>query len=266
MVLSVLDGGLDLLCEKPLAVSVEECDEMIRAWRTSRSVFMCGLQMRWHPLHQKIRELIQSGKIGQVVHVAATEFRRDWKKIVPASTRATLVNWRHFEALSGGALLEKHCHDFDIFSFWLERNPVRVCGFGGTGVYRARETLDHASVVVEYEGGTTVSLDFNICTKAGGNFEEWFVVGTRGRLRFQRQGDRLEMYTWEPKEKRELYEFQQTGVARTHRGTSGLWQEFLECLRTRRLPSTNPLVARQSVRVAKAAEEAVRTRSVVELS
>jgi len=261
MVLAALRRGLDVFCEKPLGLTVAECDEMISAWRAEKSVFIVGLQNRYQPLHVKIGQLIAEGVIGDVQHIAASEFRGDWKQIDPASINATKVNWRHYDALSGGSLIEKHCHDFDLFDLWLGRHPVRVCGLGGTGYYQGRDSLDHASVVTEYENGCTVSLDFNVGVRFGKGFHEWTIVGTKGQLRFERKGTTLTVATWEPQRREEKLAIKLSPNDTAHGGTIDLF----ECLEHRRLPSANPLVGRQSVKTAQAAQQAIRTRQMVEL-
>ena len=239
---------------------------MIRAWRSTDRIFMVGLQNRWHPCHVKVRELIREGVIGQVRHLAATEFRRDWKKIAAGSSSVSHLNWRYFESLSGGSLLEKHCHDFDLFQHWLGASPERVCGFGGTGFYSGRETLDHASLAIEYGGGCTVSLDFNIGSRYGKGFHEWMMVGTKGQLRFRRKGDSIHVTTWEPERREETVRVRFDARESGHNGTMGLLQEFFGALQERRLPSTHALVGRRSVKLAQAAQAAVKGRRVVELA
>ena len=266
MVVAALGRGLDVLCEKPMALNVAECDEMIRAWRSTDRVFMVGLQNRWHPCHVKIRDLIREGAIGEVRHLAATEFRRDWKQIAAGSSSVSHLNWRYFESLSGGALLEKHCHDFDLFQHWLGASPERVCGFGGTGFYPGRETLDHASLAIEYGGGCTVSLDFNIGSRYGKGFHESMMVGTKGQLQFRRKGDSIRITTWEPERREETIQVGFDARESGHNGTMELLEEFFDALQKRRLPSTHALVGRQSVKLAQAAQAAVRGRRVVELA
>jgi predicted dehydrogenase len=266
MVVAALERGLDVLCEKPMALNVAECDEMIRAWRSTDRVFMVGLQNRWHPCHVKVRELISEGVIGEVRHLAATEFRRDWKQIAAGASSVSHLNWRYFESLSGGSILEKHCHDFDLFQHWLSASPERVCGFGGTGFYSGRETLDHASLAIEYGGGCTVSLDFNIASRYGKGFHESMMVGTKGQLQFRRKGDSIRITTWEPERREETIRVGFDARESGHNGTMGLLQEFFDALRERRLPSTHALVGRQSVKLAQAAQAAVRGRPVVELT
>ena len=264
MVLATLARNLDLYCEKPMALNVAECDEMIKAWRSGSSVFMVGLQNRYHRLHVRIREVIAAGTIGDVRHIAATEFRGDWKKIDAGLTNASKLNWRYFDAFSGGSLLEKHCHDFDLFDLWTSSHATRVCGIGGTAFYPGRQSIDHASVALEYDNGCTISLDFNIGIR-GKTFEEWIIVGTKGQLRFQRKGKRLTVTTWEPQRYEETIDIQFNPNDTRHGGSIEILADFFDCLKERKIPSANPMVGRQSVKTAQAAQLAVRNRRMVDL-
>ena len=265
MAIAALEAGKHVLCEKPMARNVAECDAMIRAWRDRDLVFCVGLQNRFHPLHVKIRELIAAGAVGQVRHLAATEFRGDWKKIVPGATSISHLNWRFYDALSGGSLLEKHCHDFDLFSYWMGSHPVDVCGTGGATFYDDRDSLDHASIALAYDNGCTVSLDFNVGIGYGKGFKEWTLVGDKGQMFFQRKGTRLVLTTWEPERKTEDVDIHFDTRDRGHTGTLPLHRAFFDAMAGKPAPVPDPFAGRQSVRVGQAAEMAVRQRRVVPL-
>lgn len=263
MVIAALERGLHVFCEKPLARNVAECDDMIRAWRDRNLVFCVGLQNRFHPLHVKIRELINAGAVGQVRHLAATEFRGDWKKIVPGATNVSHLNWRFHDSLSGGSLVEKHCHDFDLFSYWMNSHPVQVSGAGGTTFYDDRDSLDHASVAFSYENGCTVSLDFNVAIGYGKGFKEWTLVGDKGQMLFQRKGTRLVLTTWDPEKKTEEFDIRFDPREKGHTGTLPLHQAFFDAIAGKPAPVPDPFAGRQSVKAGQAAEMAVRQRRVV---
>jgi hypothetical protein len=119
--------------------------------------------------------------------------------------------------------------------------------------------------VLEFESACTVSLDFDIGNRYGQGFHDWMVVGDKGHLAFKRKGDRVQVTTWDPRKHEEVIPTSLNSRDTRHGGTLGLHTEFFDCLQTRRIPVTNPLVGRRSVKVAQGAQQAIRTHQVVEL-
>ena len=99
-------------------------------------------------------------------------------------------DWNRFNANSGGTLVEKCCHHFDLMNHIIGAPPSRVYASGSQAVnhlderYRGRQPdiLDNAYVVVDYEGGQRAMLDLCMFAEAGENQEELVAVGDRGKV------------------------------------------------------------------------------------
>ena len=100
-----LEAGVHVLCEKPMALHVVECDKMIAAAQKAGKVLQIGHCIRFWPEYVVTRELIQSGQYGQTV---AASFRR-FSSIPTWSPD----NWFADEKRSGGQPLDLHIHDSD---------------------------------------------------------------------------------------------------------------------------------------------------------
>jgi len=109
-----------------------------------------GLCYRYSNLYRAFVEEIRRETVGPMRMIWCKEFRGYWG--------CSRDEWRLDQALSGGSMVEKNCHHFDIFNWAAAVGPVRVQAFGGHAVHKNAETLDHAVVNVEYENGVKGSL------------------------------------------------------------------------------------------------------------
>jgi predicted dehydrogenase len=150
MTLQAFAAGLDVFVEKPLATTVTECDEMIAAGEAVGKFMMVGLCYRHSNLYQAFVNRIAAGSVGKPRMIWCKEFRGHWN---PGHG-----DWRYSQAKSGGSLVEKNCHHFDIFNWAIQSRPVRVQAFGGHAVHDYCETIDHATVNIEYENGVKGTL------------------------------------------------------------------------------------------------------------
>jgi predicted dehydrogenase len=122
-------AGKNVFCEKPLAITIEQCDEIRKVQQETGKLFATGFVLRHAPFYQKIYELVHSGELGKIVSVEANEM------LVPAHGAYIMRNWRRFREQSGPHLLEKCCHDLDIMNWIIGGLPVRVASFGGLNVF-----------------------------------------------------------------------------------------------------------------------------------
>lgn len=112
--LTALQAGTSVFVEKPLALSLADCDALVEeAERSSGATAMVGFNLRWHSLVRRARAMLHDGAIGRVTAVA-TAFTD------PHLTRSQLPEWRARRDLGGGTVLEKLVHHFDLWRFLLD--------------------------------------------------------------------------------------------------------------------------------------------------
>jgi len=181
---AAFDRGLPVLCEKPMATTVEDANRMIEASRKAGKVLYIGFQKRLVPVTAKMHELAAAGEIGQIQMVSGNLFRGDWnpkswKYTDPKTGKAT--NWRYLTHTEGSALLEDGIHEIDCLNWIIGGRVARVTASGGNNVYQDRETVDHVAAVVEYESG--VKLSFELCLfapNAGPQGRRSVLIGSQG--------------------------------------------------------------------------------------
>ncbi len=119
-----LSRGVNVLCEKPMALTVADCDRMIAAARRSGKVLQIGHCVRFWPEYAKAKEIVDSGEYGKVV---AAMFQR-----LGAPPGWSADNWFIDEKRSGGVALDLHIHDTDYVQY-LFGMPKSVCSHGAKG-------------------------------------------------------------------------------------------------------------------------------------
>ena len=122
--IKALSAGVNVLCEKPMALNVEDCMRMIAASEQSGKLLQIGQCVRFWPEYAAAKEIIDSGRYGKVV---AATFQR-----LSAAPSWSMDNWIMDEKLSGGMALDLHIHDSDFVQY-LFGAPEAVCSYGAKG-------------------------------------------------------------------------------------------------------------------------------------
>ncbi|MHC4556539.1 MAG: Gfo/Idh/MocA family protein [Planctomycetota bacterium] len=154
--IKALSVGVNVLCEKPMALNAEDCKRMIAEAKGSGKVLQIGHCVRFWPEYAKAKELINSGKYGRVI---AATFQR-----LGSAPTWSIDNWFMDEERSGGMALDLHIHDTDFVQY-LFGMPRAVCSFGAKGaggglVHIVTEYLYGDDKVVTAEGGWAMTPTF----------------------------------------------------------------------------------------------------------
>jgi myo-inositol 2-dehydrogenase/D-chiro-inositol 1-dehydrogenase len=182
--LAALDRPVHVLIEKPLCTTLADCLEVVEAEAAGppdRVVWM-GLEYRYMPPTQRLMAELASGTAGVVKMVSIREHRFPFLPKVGG--------WNRFNRTTGGTLVEKCCHFFDLMNQVVDARPVRVMASGAQSVNHLDEVydgevpdiLDNAFVVVEFDNGARGMLDLCMFAEATKNEQEICVVGDEGKL------------------------------------------------------------------------------------
>ncbi|MCY7298602.1 MAG: Gfo/Idh/MocA family oxidoreductase [Ilumatobacteraceae bacterium] len=187
VLLDVLRTPHHVLVEKPLCTTVADCCSAIdvataEAHRWPRRVVWMGLEYRYMPATRAVLEEVRNGSIGRLRMVAIREHRFPFLRKVD--------NWNRFTRNTGGTLVEKCCHFFDLMNLLVGSPPVRVMASGAQDVNHLDERyegeqpdiLDNAYVIVEYAGGQRATLDLCMFAEASKIEQEISVVGDEGKV------------------------------------------------------------------------------------
>lgn len=143
-IIRAMELGCDVISEKPMTVDEEKCQEILEAIERTGKKLRVTFNYRYAPHNTKIRELIMDGAIGEVLSVnfewllntqhGADYFRR----------------WHRDKRNSGGLLVHKSTHHFDLMNFWLGSRPDTVYAMGDLRFY-GRENAEKRGVTEFYQ-------------------------------------------------------------------------------------------------------------------
>ena len=171
--MAVAKAGKHLLCEKPIALKIEDCKMIIEACKKAGIKYATGFMMRFGAYHTAMKKLISEGKIGDVVSARA-QFTC-WYPDMPGV-------WRQDKKLSGGgALVDMAVHCIDILEYILGSQAKEVAAFVDTRTFNY-SVDDSANVMIKLENGAVGYIDshFNVPDEAAKCRLE--IYGTRGSI------------------------------------------------------------------------------------
>jgi len=145
-----LNAGKHVLCEKPMALTIKECDDMINAAKKSKKKFMIAQCIRFWPEYVFLRDSIKSKKYGKLLTLS---FRR-----ISGTPIWSSRNWLMDEKKSGGAIMDLHIHDVD-FVVNLFGKPKEIFSFGKTDVVKKRNGVDYVNTRYSFNNNALVTAE-----------------------------------------------------------------------------------------------------------
>lgn len=130
--LALMEHGYDLLLEKPMAVTADDCRRLQQASRRFGRLLVVAHVLRYTPYFRQLKELVQSGVLGQLATVRHFEPVLYWHQ----AHSFVRGNWRNTEA-AAPMILAKSCHDLDMICHLVDEDPVAVSSFGRLTHFRS---------------------------------------------------------------------------------------------------------------------------------
>ncbi|MCA0757490.1 Gfo/Idh/MocA family oxidoreductase [Paenibacillus sp. N4] len=151
LAIAAFERGLHVLCEKPAGVYTKQVREMNEAGAKASVKFSMMYNQRTNPLYVKLKELIDSGELGEVrrTNWIITNWYRSQSYYDSGTWRAT------WAGEGGGVLLNQDPHQLDLWQWTISMMPKRVRAFCYFGKHRNIEVEDDVTAFVEYENGAT---------------------------------------------------------------------------------------------------------------
>jgi predicted dehydrogenase len=129
-VIAGMRANKHVYCEKPMATTVEDCDDMIDAAKASSGIFYLGMNLRHAPVYEKLYNVFASGELGKLLTVEASEYYSEG--------RTYFRRWNRLRKFGGGLWLTKACHDFDILNWFADARPTRVFAVSHLSHYKPK--------------------------------------------------------------------------------------------------------------------------------
>ncbi|MCJ8141262.1 Gfo/Idh/MocA family protein [Falsirhodobacter halotolerans] len=205
-----LEAGVKVFSEKPVVSTLEQTFELAALLgRHGADRLLVGLVLRYAPMYRDLLAARDAGQLGDIVSIEAAEH------IFPYHGAFFMRDWRRHEKWSGSFMLEKCCHDLDLYNGVIGARPLRVASFGGRKTFVPQndpqaqgindvalfhrkpsgwngaeavfdsdgDIIDWQVAIVEYANG--VGMNFHTNLNAPDQFRRFAVFGTRG----QAEGD-----------------------------------------------------------------------------
>lgn len=255
MTLTAFEKDINVLCEKPMEVSIKKCNKMIEVAKKKNKILAIGLQLRYRKHYHKVKEIIDSGLIGKPIMLRCIEYRGPFSQ---------LKNWIWQKEKSGGAIVEKNCHHYDLFNLWLGENPpTRVYASGSIVKHKIidnikSEIIDNAWIINDFTCGARAMV--GICFLGNKHYREFGIYGTEGKIFFNLEDDETIHIELNNKERIDY----KIDVFNQIRG--GIFRDFAQSIIENRQPLVTGEIGKKSLLIPLAAEKSIEEKRPVDIS
>ncbi|HLZ73765.1 Gfo/Idh/MocA family oxidoreductase [Phenylobacterium sp.] len=178
----LFEAGVAILCEKPLATTLEDARWVAGRAAESKAPFWVAMEYRYMPPVVEYIDQIRAGRIGTLHMLSIREHRFPFLK--------KIGDWNRFNRNSGGTMVEKCCHFFDMMRLITQSEAVRVYCSGAMDVNHLDERyggetpdiIDNSYTTVDFANGVRAMLDLSMFADGAENQEEITAVGDKARL------------------------------------------------------------------------------------
>ena len=178
----LFDAGVAILCEKPLATTLEDARWVAERAAQSKAPFWTAMEYRYMPPVASYIDQLRAGRIGRLQMLSIREHRFPFLR--------KIGDWNRFNRNTGGTMVEKCCHFFDMMRLITGSEAVRVYCSGAMDVNHLDERydgqtpdiIDNSFTTVDFANGVRAMLDLCMFAEGAENQEEITAVGDKARL------------------------------------------------------------------------------------
>ncbi len=287
---AALEAGKHVFCEKPLAITIEGCDRILKAWRDAGTHLMVGFNMRYMPIFRVMKRIAEEGAIGEIKAVWVRHF-------VGEGGNFYFHDWHATRKNTTSLLLQKGSHDIDMIHWICGQYTERVVGmgsrqfFGGdkpnelvctqcTELERCPDPYkvetrqqcafrqevdveDHDMILMQLGG--SIQATYLHCMFTPDYRRNYCFIGTRGRMECDTITNQVEVLTRRGSDPNQFANrtYQLKPAEGGHGGADPvITTDFLDMIQKGKEPVATPLAGRMSVAVGVKAAESLRAGSV----
>jgi len=283
---AALEAGKHVFCEKPMAITIEGCDRILQAWKTSGVRLMIGFNMRYMNMFRVMKEIVDSGVIGEIKAVWVRHF-------VGRGSEFYYHDWHATQANGTSLLLQKGSHDIDMIHWITGRYTKRTAAFGSLDFFggdkpddltcptcaergtcteyvdskrrnqcafrREVDVEDNQVMIMELEGG--IKASYTQCHFTPDYHRNYTFIGTEGRLENSEPEMKVWVKTRRSNSDRDLAD--RTYDVKPSSGGHGgadpvICRDFVDMCLDGKQPVATPLAGRMSVAAGVCAAESMR--------
>jgi predicted dehydrogenase len=139
-----MELGCDVITEKPMVTDEKKCRAVFDAIKRTGRKLRVTFNARWSPGATLVKQMLSEGIIGEILHV-------DMEYLLDTSHGADYFRrWHREKKMSGGLMLTKSTHHFDLVNWWIDAVPEEVFGFGRLAYY-GRKNAEKRGIKVKHD-------------------------------------------------------------------------------------------------------------------
>jgi predicted dehydrogenase len=240
-------AGIHVLCEKPLAVSSEDCNEMARVVRAAKIKFMVAYRLHFDPANREAIRIVNSGKIGEPRYFTS-EFGYVLKK----------NNLRMSPKEGSGPLHDIGIYCINAARYLFEAEPVEVFAYGTSGDPSFSKIHETVTAILKFPKERTASFT---CSFGSGAISNYRVVGTKGDLLIENVYE----YEGELKHRLTVAEKKRKWTSKPGDQFAAEIEYFSDCILKNKNPEPSSYEGTADVKIIEALYESIRTKKSVRL-
>jgi len=256
--LDCIEQGINVLVEKPVALSLDEVDTLIMS--AARSYVKLGVvhQHRFNPLISKLKERIDLGYFNDLYYgVTTVRWNRNYEYYKKAK-------WRGTKGMDGGILMNQCIHNIDLLQWLLNEKAVKVFANNQNYAHPYIQTEDTVFALIEFNGGIFGIVEGTISTFPHNLESSISIFGEKGSVEIGGKNlNKVETWIF-GKEDLDIFELSQdNSINSTYH--SNVYKDFVEALKTDREPMVNGEEARKSIEIILAVQQSAKSGLPVKL-
>jgi predicted dehydrogenase len=220
-----LNHGKHVLIEKPMALTLEDAEKIIKLGREKNKKVCVSHQNRFMPAIQKLKRAIDEGRFGKLIHgTARTLWARDdnYYKQAP---------WRGTKALDGGTLMNQCIHNIDLLQWMLGGEIERLYSETDTFI-RDIETEDFGAILMRFKNGAVGIVEGSVCVYPKNLEESLSIFGEKGTVVIK--NGKIETWVFEDERDYDNFDFDETNL-----GHTPLYKDLIDAINNDREPLVN---------------------------
>jgi predicted dehydrogenase len=228
--IAALNAGFHVLCEKPMALTVADCNAMINASKKNGKILHIVKQNRFNPPVLYLKKLLKNNSLGKIFSLSLQAY---WNR----PTEYYLNTWRGNEIMDGGILFTQFSHFLDILIFLFGEIGELEASGGNFHHQKITEFDDTIVSIIRFKNGILGSLHFSTCAYQSNREGSLSVLAEKGGIKIGGQYlNQIEYHNIEALEKPEFIEVNKPNHYGFYEGSMSnhekVYENFVRALRT----------------------------------
>lgn len=230
-----LNHNKHVLIEKPMALTLEDADKIIKLGKEKNKKICVSHQNRFIPAVQNLKRAIDEGRFGKLIHgTARTLWNRNDEYYKQAS-------WRGTKALDGGTLMNQCIHNIDLLLWMMGGEVERLYSETDTFI-RNIETEDFGAILMRLKNGAVGIVEGSVCVYPKNLEESLSIFGEKGTVVLS--GNKIRTWIFEDERDYDNFDFDETNL-----GHTPLYKDLIDAINNDREPLVNGEEGKRAIEI-----------------